>query len=152
MQEQEEIVSLAEQVLENSDLFLVDTELKGSVGNRMVSIFVDSESGNISLDRCAEINREIQFLMDASGWRDRKYTLNVSSPGLDRPLKDIRQYVNNLGRNASVVYEEDGRNVQVHGKLVDAKPESVTLEAKGKDALVIPYNAIVETYIQVSFK
>ena len=152
MQEQEEIVSLAEQVLENSDLFLVDTELKGSVGNRMVSIFVDSESGNISLDRCAEINREIQFLMDASGWRDRKYTLNVSSPGLDRPLKDIRQYVNNLGRNASVVYEEDGRKVQVHGKLVDAKPESVTLEAKGKDALVIPYNAIVETYIQVSFK
>ncbi len=152
MQEQEEIVSLAEQVLENSDLFLVDTELKGSVGNRMVSIFVDSESGNISLDRCAEINREIQFLIDASGWRDRKYTLNVSSPGLDRPLKDIRQYVNNLGRNASVVYEEDGRKVQVHGKLVDAKPESVTLEAKGKDALVIPYNAIVETYIQVSFK
>jgi len=152
VQEQEEINALAEQVLEGSDLFLVEAELKGSTGNRTIWIYVESESGNISLSRCAEISRELQLLLDAGGWHDRKYTLNVSSPGLDRPLKDIRQYVNNVGRNASVVYIKDGEQIRTEGKLIGAESDKITLETGKNESLTIPIAEIEETRILASFK
>ncbi|MDG5766633.1 hypothetical protein QA596_04070 [Balneolales bacterium ANBcel1] len=151
-QELEEINALAEQVLEDSDLFLVETELRGSAGNRVISLFVESEAGHISLNRCAELSREIKLLLDAAGWRDSQYTLNVSSPGVDRPLKDFRQYINNKGRNASVVFEKDGERIRVEGKITDAKPEVITLETENKTPVEIPFGAIEETRIKVSFK
>lgn len=152
MEEQDEIYAFAEQVLQNDDLFLVDIELKGSAGNRVIWVYVESEGGNISLDRCAEINRELGLLMDAGGWHGRKYTLNVSSPGVDRPLKDFRQYVNNLGRNASVVYKKQDEEIKVEGKLIDANQEAVTLETEQETQQVVPFSDILETRIMVSFK
>lgn len=151
MEEHNEIKSLTEQVLQNFDLFLVDIELKGSQGNRIVWIFVESEHGNVSLDACAEVSRELEFLLDAAGWRGKKYTLNVSSPGLDRPLKDIRQYVNNLGRKATVIYEKSGENVQEEGKLVSADGDSIVLQKDSKQQISIPFENIVETRIQPVF-
>lgn len=153
MEEQEEINALADQVLQDSDLFRVDTELKGSAGNRVIWIYVESENENVSLDQCAEISRELQLLLDASGWHDRKYTLNVSSPGVDRPLKDIRQYVNNVGRNASVTYKKNNdEQEQVNGKLIDVQSEEITLLTEKNRTLKIPFSDIVETRILVSFK
>lgn len=152
MEEQQEIIYLAEQVLEDQDLFLVDTELKGSVNHRVIWIYVESESGNVSVDHCAQLSRELQLLLDAHGWHERKYTLNVSSPGLDRPLKDFRQYVNNAGRNASVVFEKDGDETRIKGKLIEANPDRVVLKTENGRHVEIPFSDIVETRILVSFK
>ncbi len=151
MDELEQIGTIAEQVIQDNDLYLVDIELKGSPGNRMIWIYVESEKGNISLNRCAEISREVNFLLDAAGWHGKKYTLNVSSPGLDRPLRDIRQYNSNTGRKARVVYLKDGEKVQVEGKIADAQPEKITLLTEDKKELEIPFSDIVETHILVSF-
>ena len=152
VEEEKEVQTLAKQVLQSDGLFLLDVELKGSQGNRMVWIYVESEKGNISLDKCAEINRELSLLLDASGWHGRKYTLNVSSPGLDRPLKDIRQYVNNLGRKASVVYLDNGREVRVEGKLTNVQQDLITLVTEKNDRLEISFSDVLETRILVSFK
>ena len=148
MEELTEIKTLTEQVLEGLDLYLVDVELKGSQGNRVIWIFLESEHGNVSLDRCAEVSRELEFLLDAAGWRGKKYTLNVSSPGLDRPLKDIRQYVNNIGRKATVTYNNGGDQVRIEGKLVSADEENVIMLSEKKKKITIPFDSIVETRIQ----
>lgn len=152
VEDQELIISLANQVLQDQDMFLVDTELKGTPENRIVWIFVEAEKGNVSLDRCAELSRELQLLLDVHGWHERKYTLNVSSPGLDRPLKDIRQYVNNVGRNAHVIFEKDGKQIRAEGTLADATPELIILVTGDRQQLEIPFTDIVEARIVPSFK
>ncbi|MFO8028810.1 MAG: ribosome maturation factor RimP [Cyclonatronaceae bacterium] len=150
MDDLEQITDIAGKVLQDSDMYLVDVELKGSPGNRMIWIYLESETGNISLDRCADISKEVNFLLDASGWREKKYTLNVSSPGLDRPLKDIRQYHTNIGRKARVIFLENGEQRRVEGKLEAVSGEHITLSAKDKKELVIPFSDIVETHIMAS--
>jgi ribosome maturation factor RimP len=59
----------------------------------------------------------VNFLLDAAGWHGKKYTLNVSSPGLDRPLRDIRQYHSNIGRQARVTVLRDGETDPSEGRL-----------------------------------
>ncbi len=152
MEELELIHTTAEQVLQDhDDMYLVDVELKGSTGNRVVWIYVESDKGNISLDRCASVSREVNFLLDASGWHNKKYTLNVSSPGLDRPLKDVRQYASNIGRKTSVVYLKDGEPVRAKGMLVHAESNAIILQTESKKELTIPFSDIVETYILPPF-
>ncbi|MEX0679980.1 MAG: hypothetical protein WD097_01245 [Balneolales bacterium] len=152
MEEREQIQKLAEQVLKGDDLFLVEVELKGSAGNRVIWVYIESDKGNISLDRCAEFSRELNLLLEAGGWHDHQYTLNVSSPGLDRPLKDLRQYVNNVGRKASVVYVKDGEEFQEEGELIHAHADSITLLTSTKEQLKIPFSNVMEARIQASFK
>lgn len=152
MQEQEQVQSIVEQVLQDKDLYLVDIELKGSQANRIIWIYVEAEKGNISLDLCADLSREMNFLLDANGWHNRKYTLNVSSPGLDRPLKDIRQYVNNKGRRVLVVYNMNNEQVQVNGIISEADTEIVILETDKNNRLEIPFSSITEARIQPAFK
>ena len=152
MDELEQIKTIAGQVLQDhEEMYLVDVDLKGSTGNRMVWVYIESEKGNISLDRCAEISREVNFLLDASGWRGKKYTLNVSSPGLDRPLKDIRQYISNSGRKASVTFLKDDEQTRVEGELTGVHSGAITLLTENKKELKIPFSDIVETHILVSF-
>lgn len=146
------VYSLAEQMLADDDLYLVDVELKGSDANRIVWVYAESDKGNISLDRCAAISRELSLLLDANGWHEKKYTLNVSSPGLDRPLRHLRQYVSNLGRKASVTYLHEGSEIRLEGVLSDAEPEQVRLELPDGSIRTIPFEDIRETKILPSFK
>jgi ribosome maturation factor RimP len=150
LDELEQIKQIASQVLTDNDLYLVDVELKGSTGNRVIWIYLESEKGNVSLDRCAGISREVNFLLDAAGWHGKKYTLNVSSPGLDRPLRDIRQYHSNIGRQARVTVLRDGTEVRQEGRLAGVTEEKITLVTENKKELEIPFSDIVETYIQAS--
>ena len=151
LDELDQIKDIAAQVLEDNDLYLVDVELKGSTGNRVIWIYVESDSGNVSLDRCVDISREMNFLLDASGWHGKKYALNVSSPGLDRPLRDIRQYHSNQGRNVRVTYLKDGEEVSSEGKLTGVTNDKITILTENKKELDISFPDIVETYVLASF-
>ncbi len=151
LDELEQIKDIAAQVLQDNDLYLVDVELKGSAGNRVIWIYVESESGNVSLDRCVDISREINFLLDAGGWHGKKYTLNVSSPGLDRPLRDIRQYHSNKGRNVRVKYLSDGEEIVSEGKMTGVTDSKITILTENKKELQISFPDIVETYVLASF-
>lgn len=140
-----------EQVIRGSELFVVDVEVKGSQSNRIVSVFLDSESGNITLDRCVNISKELQLLLDASGWHEKAYTLNVSSPGLDRPLKDLRQYVSNTGRQAKVRYQKGDTAADVSGMLAGVKDGHVIVDTD-TGSVEIAFEEIMETRIIASFK
>ncbi|MDI6400869.1 ribosome maturation factor [Balneolaceae bacterium ANBcel3] len=144
---------MAEQVLTGTDLYLVEAELKGSSSNYSIWIYLEAEKGNISLDQCAKISRELKLLLDADGWHEKKYTLNVSSPGLDRPLRDRRQYLNNIGRIAVIRYTDGDETRSAEGKLEEVQEEKVLLNpGSGKDAIQIPFSEIQEARIQPSFK
>lgn len=144
------IKDLLTPILEEKSLFLVDLELKGYKGSRTLSVYVDAENSGVDIDECVEISRELGFLLDSNDVIEGKYRLNVSSPGLDRPLKDLRQYAKNKGRKARVRIrdtEQPGKEVSINGTLKAYDGKKLIIETKqGKD-ITIEAGDVIETKI-----
>lgn len=93
-------------ILESQDVDLIDIEFKGKSGSQIFRIFVDIDGG-ITLDQCVNLSREISDLLDTRNLISGRYRLEVSSPGLDRPLKAERDFKRNLGRKVRINYLTD---------------------------------------------
>ena len=101
----ERVQALVEEVLAGSPHFIVELEVRGAPGSQAVDVFIDSDEG-LGVDTLAEISREVAFLVEAEEVIAGHYRLNVSSPGVDRPLKLPRQYKKNVGRTLRVHYQK----------------------------------------------
>ncbi len=148
---------LAQQFEEQAfqDCFLVELHLHP--GNKL-AVFVDSDSG-MTLEKCRRINRFLESRLDENGWLGTEYGLEVSSPGLDRPLTLHRQYVKNIGRELSLALQ-DGQ--QLSGKLEGVGENSITLSRQvvvkeGKrnrktvETMEIPLESILKALVTISF-
>lgn len=145
------ISELAESVLSTTDFFLVDVEIKGG-DTPEIWISVDGEDRGVNMDECAEISNELGFLMDAHELFSGHYRINVSSPGLDRPLIDRRQYPKNEGRKVEVKYEQDGEDLKVEGILQEVTEKGIAVEINEQTTVNLPFEDLVETKIIPSFK
>lgn len=102
--------------------------------SRILRLFIDHEHG-VSIADCTNISRRVSDLLDAEGYSDRfdaEYTLEVSSPGLDRPLVKPRDFQRFVGREATVQTTEptDGRR-KFRGELLSADDEGIQLSVDG---------------------
>lgn len=148
---QETLTGLVEPILAETNMFLVDLEIKGNEQNQLVGIYVDTEEGGVNIDHCAEISRKLGFLIETQELIVGKYTLSVSSPGLDRPLKDPRQFAKNIGRMASVKFTQEGKTKKVKGTFTEVSPEGVVLVAEKKERLEISREDLLELKILPAF-
>lgn len=140
---------LVDEVIAGTDIFIVDLEIRGSGGSRVVDIYVDSDE-ELSIKKLAEVNREVGFLLDVEDLIPGRYNLNVSSPGLDRPLRLPRQYRKNIGKPLRVHYKKpDGEGAtEIEGELVNA--DDVAIEVKdGGEVRSIPFEDIVWAKIRL---
>jgi len=147
----EQIAEVAESVLSTTDFFLVDVEIKGG-DTPEVWISIDGEDRGVNMDECAEVSNEISFLMDAHDIFSGKYRMNVSSPGLSRPLVDRRQYPKNQGRKAKVKFKENGEYRKVEGVLQEIREDEIIIELEDESTLAVRFDDLVETKIIPSFK
>jgi len=115
-----EIRDLILPILEFQNIDLVDIELKGRSGSQVLRIFVDIVGG-IRLDQCVNLSQEISDLLDTKDLISGRYRLEVSSPGLDRPLKTEGDFKRNLGRKVKVKYLTD----QGEDKIISGTIERV---------------------------
>lgn len=138
-------------IIEGTDMFVVSMKVKPT---NNIKIYIDADDG-FSIDKSISVNRQLRKMLDESGmFPDGDYSLEVSSPGVDEPLKFIRQYKKNIGRKIQVTTIDE----KVHeGKLVHVADDAVTLEVPSptqKKTLVgidIPFNDIKQSVIQISF-
>lgn len=129
-------------------MFVVDVELKTHSGQTEVWVLLDAEKGGVNIDHCSEISRELGFLIEAHELFDKKYRLNVSSPGLSRPLSDLRQYKKNEGRVAAIKFKNtDGEYKKIEGVITSIQDEVVAITDEEEVETQIPFNNIVETKI-----
>jgi len=146
------IKQLAEEVISRDpDSFLVDVKLKP--GNN-IQVFADADAG-LPLSRCIAYNKALYKLIEeATLFNEGDFELEVSSPGLEEPLKLNRQYQKNIGRLVEVVLK-DGRKIT--GKLLSAMDEIVVEETKGKGKKqevlkhTLLFDDIKSTKIQIVF-
>lgn len=134
------------------DIFLVEIRIKPT---NNVKVFLDSDNG-MSLDKLIQYNRKLyKDLEENSFFPGGDFSLEVSSPGLDEPLKLRRQYLKNIGRGVEITSTE---GVKTEGKLLQVgETEIVVEEEKGKGKKkelvqhTVPFDQIKTTKIQIKF-
>jgi ribosome maturation factor RimP len=138
----DEVRDLAESVASRRSLRLWDVEMGGQPGRAIVRVFVDAENG-IDLDTVAEVSEEISRGLDLRNPIDGRYTLEVSSPGLERNLKSPEHFTLSVGRRVVVKTKErmfSGSN-RTEGVIVNVQDKSFTLNTD-EDKVEVPYDAI----------
>ncbi len=116
-------------ILKTENANLVDIEIKGTTGNKTIKIFVDNSNG-ITLDKCETISRKFSDQLEIADIIPGKYRLEVSSPGVDRPMRTIQDFYRNINREILVTYENGtGENI-FKGKIIDASNDIIQFEVK----------------------
>lgn len=107
----DEFIQIALPVIESNDCELIDAEFKKEGADKILRFYVELKEGKISLDECAKINKEISDKLDETNITDEKYILEVSSPGVERPLNKEKDYIKFKGSKIDVsLYESfEGR-------------------------------------------
>jgi len=144
----DQVQSLTEEVITGTSYFLVDVEVRGHKGTRVVEVYVDSKE-EFGHDDLAVISKEIGFLLDVEDVVDDSYKLEVSSPGIKRPLTMPEQYQKNVGRTLRVRYQSNGNEEIVVGDLTRADEEEVELELASGERLQLPYPSISQARIEL---
>jgi ribosome maturation factor RimP len=142
------VIEIIKPILDLEQIYLVDLEFRGQGKNRVLSVYVDTDQG-ITLSQIAKLNNEISDQLDMHDVIPGAYRLDVSSPGLDRPLKHLWQYRKNIDRYVQVNYQEEDKQKEVTGKLINADEKQITLKLK-KDEFKIPFSAIRKVKVKVS--
>ncbi|WP_349643477.1 ribosome maturation factor RimP [Arthrobacter sp. zg-Y1219] len=148
--------------VEQQQLFLEDIEIKMAGANRTVHVIVDlpeGEAGGVSLDRISDVAHALSEAMDSDPHDDgRPYSLEVSSPGVSRPLTEPRHWRRNVGRMVSVnVLAGD----DVKGRLVSVEDDGITfipelpvkkgMKAKQGEQTTLPFSNIRKGRVEVEF-
>ena len=134
------------------EYFVVNSRVKPT---NNFKIFIDGDNG-ITIEKCVQINRKLYKLIEEAGYfPEGDFSLEVSSPGIEEPLKIFRQYKKNIGRFVEVVLSDETKK---EGKMIEVDETGITIEfteGKGKKAitqqLVIPFSNIKTTTVQIKF-
>ena len=123
------VESLVQALLANdSGYFLVDVRIKPT---NNFKIFIDGDQG-VTIEKCVQINRALYKKLEELGlFPTGDFSLEVSSPGLDEPLKLLRQYKKNIGRQVELILQDGSKK---EGRLMEVSEDGIIIEeTKGKN-------------------
>jgi ribosome maturation factor RimP len=164
--EQMQLRESIEEIVQNlisDEYFIVDVSVAGSGGRQKVTVLLDGDNG-ITIEKCAEVSRRLGEEIESRDLISQNYILEVSSPGIDYPLKLNRQYKRNIGRKLKLQLEDDSFHT---GTLKDVKDDFIIIEAEvmavnnaGKvlknkivfQEMEIPFIKIKKTNVIISFR
>ncbi len=134
--------------------FVVDLQIKTLKETTKITVLLDGDAG-VGIDTCVSVSRHVSAHLDEIDEIAEKYSIDVSSPGVDFPLRFVRQYPQHIGRTLKISLK-DATNIE--GKLLDFEQETQTLsiqniiKKKVQPPIIVPFDAIKEAFVVVSFK
>ena len=145
----EEIKAFLDPIAEGLGIEIVEVEFKNSK-NPSLTVYIDKDGG-VDLDACEAFHNAIDAPLDEFNPYDGAYTLNVSSPGLDRPLKTERDFLKKIGKDVEIKLYAPIKGVKYfEGTLINYDGNNVTVKISGEDT-VIPLNRIAKINEAVKF-
>jgi len=158
MQPLERIRSIAERVAVSHGLEIWDIQSRREMSGHVVRIFIDrpgpaaTPEESVSVEDCEQVHREIGTILDVEDPLPFAYTLEVSSPGLDRPLRESKDYERFAGRLAKIVVKEAVDNQKAfEGRLRGTDAGDVLLEAPNGRVHRLPLRLITRGRLEVEF-
>jgi len=150
--------AIAERVARARGLEVWDIQSRREATGRVVRIFIDrpgpaaTPEESVSVEDCEQVNRELSTILDIEDPLPYAYVLEVSSPGLDRPLRGAGDYVRFSGRLAKVVVSEAVDNQKAfEGRLRGVEDDAVVLEASNGRKHRLPLRLITRGRLEVEF-
>lgn len=171
----EEIRRLAEEVSSREGCYLYDIEFVGAGSGRTLRVYIDKESeGGVSIEDCSKVSRGLNQILDVDDIiPGGQYNLEVSSPGLERVLKESRHFERALGQKISVKsfapltqfnseLPELGKAKQITGKLLSFDEKGLKVAFEGSDGAVndgeapakevfIPFESVTKAHVVFEF-
>ncbi|RMF65548.1 MAG: ribosome maturation factor RimP [Calditrichaeota bacterium] len=125
----DKLKTFVEPILAAENATLVDLEIKGRPGNQLVRVSIDCEQG-VTLDKCEAISRKVADCFDMEDVIAGRYRLEISSPGVYRPLKTPGDFRRNLNREVEIVLQSDEADRKCAGFVTEVDQQGVTLKTK----------------------
>ena len=146
----ERVKALIAPYLSENDIELVDVIYRREAGGMVLRFLVDKPYG-INLKECEDLNIYLSGLLDKEDLIDNHFTLEVSSPGLDRTLKADKDFERVIGKplNVSTFEPIDGHR-EHEGTLIGVEKENIVVESSGV-SVVIPRNKIAKAVLKIEF-
>jgi ribosome maturation factor RimP len=158
MQPLEQIRAIAERVARARGLEVWDIQSRRETGGHVVRVFIDrpgpaaTPDDSVSVEDCEQVSHEIGTILDVEDPLPFAYTLEVSSPGLDRPLRSLDDYQRFAGRLAKVVVSEPVDNQKAfEGRLAGVDGDVVLLEGPNGRLHKLPSRLITRGRLEVEF-
>lgn len=144
---QEQLYGVIEHCVRQSSAVLLEIVMRGERGRRVFEVFIDAEEP-VTADICSEISRRITDQIDSTKVITGSYRMDVSSPGIDRPLKFLWQYKKHVGRTFRVKFRAADAPQEHRGKLLEVQGEAVLLSAGDEASTVrLPFADIIEAKV-----
>ncbi len=147
MDNREKLDALIAEACELAGVSLVEMDMFRAGKRRTVRLYIDKPEG-VSIDDCSKVSRHLSDALDLDPEViEGAYTLEVSSPGLDRPLKSVADLLRNKGRTIRVI-RSTGKPIT--GKLLEADEDNLTLALKGNAGnVVVPRSEVLVAKVDV---
>ncbi|MFA4924882.1 MAG: ribosome maturation factor RimP [Ignavibacteriaceae bacterium] len=154
---EKKIVTITKEVTDQNGLLLIDFLFRGFHNSTVIEVFIDGEK-SVSVDDCAKVSREINEKIEAENLFEASYRLEVSSPGVERPLKFLHQFKKHINRSFDLqLTEEPGTSPnpepsgkKVTGKLLSIEGDNLVFLIQKEEA-VVPFNTIKKAKVIISF-
>lgn len=131
---------LAVPLAERLDVEVLDVEIGGPKQRPLIRVIADvadpSSGAGLDVDVVAKLSRQLGGVLDEHDSVPGPFTLEVTSPGVDRPLTDVRDFQRNVGRDICVTPAEHADSDEVTGRLIAVDADEVTLDVDGTDVRI----------------
>lgn len=146
-----EVSLLAEGLLREYDMEVVDVEFQFEGGRWILRVFIDKEGG-VTLDDCTSVSRELADLIEAKDVIDLHYVLEISSPGLNRPLRKERDFMRSIGKMVKLKMSRpiDGsRNFT--GRLTGVRDGTISVLVDDENLVELPLKEVDKARLKYEF-
>lgn len=142
---------LVEGTAEEIGLDLIEYDLFQAGQRKILRIFIDKEGG-ISVEDCRKMSKQLSVALDLEDILPFAFLLEVSSPGVDRPLQKKRDFERQRGRTIKINYREEGSETvqKLLAKLIDADDEGALVEIDGVESKLV-YEQILSAKVEIQF-
>ena len=134
--------------------FVVDLQIKTVKEVAKITVLLDGDTG-VGIDTCVSVSRHVSSKLDEIEEIAEKYSIDVSSPGVDFPMRLVRQYPQHIGRTLKITLKDA---TIIEGKLLDFAEDTQSLsiqnivKKKEQAPIIVPFDTIKEAFVVVSFK
>ena len=146
---EERVRAIALRAAEERGLELVHVELTGATGSRALRIFID-KPGGVTHEDCAEVSQHLSTVLDVEDFIHEHYTLEVSSPGLERGLynrDDFERFAGSLAKMKSREAVNGQRNFR--GRIVSVEGDEIVFDDKTTGRVRVPAGSVVKANLEI---
>jgi ribosome maturation factor RimP len=145
----ERVEKIARAAAADSGVDLVHVELAGIKRDQVVRVYIDKEGG-VTIEDCTNVSRTVETVLDADDFMPGKYVLEVSSPGIERQLYSLADFVKFAGQLAKVKtkIDIDGQKTFV-GAITAVAGEEITLDDRTRGTVTFPYSMVDKANLKI---